>query len=83
MSSNRSQSKPQVTSMQPTKKQRIDQPKLWSRDDIVSCLCSESNSRHVHCPCSICNGAAVARSVEYLHWRFKQQQEIDELVITG
>lgn len=53
----------------------------WTRDDIVCCNCSELKSRHVHCPCSYCNGAAVARSLEYFHWQEQQKQEICGLMV--
>lgn len=61
------------------KRRRID---VWTRDDIVCCKCSEVKSRHVHCPCLKCNGAAVARSVEYSHWQqHVQQKEIADLLV--
>ena len=59
-----------------TKRRRFE-PYVWSRDDIVYYNCSQLKSRHVHCPCSSCNGAAVARSLEYSHWQ--QQQAIADL----
>lgn len=63
------------------KRRRIDDEAVaWTRDDIVCCNCSELTSRHVHCPCSKCNGAAVARSVEHSHWQ-QQQQEIADIVV--
>ena len=63
------------------KRRRIDDEAVaWTRDDIVCCNCSELKSRHVHCPCSKCNGAAVARSVEHFHWQ-QQQQEIADIVV--
>ena len=62
------------------KRRRIDEAVVWTRDDIVCCNCSELKSRHVHCPCSKCNGAAVARSVEHSHWQ-QQQQEIADIVV--
>ena len=62
------------------KRRRIDDEAVaWTRD-IVCCNCSELKSRHVHCPCSKCNGAAVARSVEHSH-RQQQQQEIADIVV--
>ena len=43
--------------------------KFWSRGDISACSCSEKPYRHVHCPCSVCNGRATDRSTELRHWR--------------
>ena len=42
---------------------------FWSRSDISACSCSEKAYRHVHCPCSDCNGRATDRSTELRHWR--------------
>ena len=41
---------------------------LWTRGDIYACSCSEKKYRHVHCPCSECNGRATDRSTELRHW---------------
>lgn len=43
--------------------------KLWSRSDVSTCSCSQKSYRHVHCPCSGCNGRATDRSTELRHWR--------------
>ena len=43
--------------------------KFWSRSDISTCSCSQKSYRHVHCPCSDCNGRATDRSTELRHWR--------------
>ena len=66
----------QLPNIMETKRRRFE-PYVWSRDDIVCCNCSQLKSRHVHCPCSSCNGAAVARSLEYSHWQ--QQEAIADL----
>lgn len=58
----------QLLKIMAAKRRRIE-PVLWTRDDIVCCKCAQLKSRHVHCPCSNCNGAAVARSMEYSHWQ--------------
>lgn len=41
---------------------------FWSRGDIYACSCVEKQYRHVHCPCSECNGRATDRSTELRHW---------------
>ena len=41
---------------------------LWTWGDIYACSCSEKQYRHVHCPCSECNGRAIDRSTELRHW---------------
>lgn len=40
---------------------------FWSRSDISACSCSGKAYRHVHCPCSDCNGQATDRSTELRH----------------
>ena len=56
---------------------------IWTRSSITSCCCSDKSYRHVHCPCSSCNGRAVDRSTELRYWKesqvvFKSQSELDE-----
>ena len=42
---------------------------VWERDDVSYCRCSDLEYTHSHCPCTECNGKAVSRSTEYLHWK--------------
>ena len=41
---------------------------IWKRSDISTSNCSEKPSRHVHCPCSCCNGRATDRGTELRHY---------------
>ena len=41
---------------------------IWKRSDISTCNCSEKPYRHVHCPCSCCNGRATDRGTEVRHY---------------
>lgn len=65
---------------------QVGNVKFWSRSDVSTCSCSQESYRHVHCPCSDCNGRATDRSTELRHWRqtnilFDQAQE--QLLIDG
>jgi len=42
---------------------------VWNRSDVSSCTCTEKSYRHVHCPCSKCNGRATDRKTELRHWQ--------------
>ena len=56
---------------------------IWTRSSITSCCCSDKSYRHVHCPCSSCNGRAVDIGTELRHWKenqvvSKSRSEMDE-----
>jgi len=56
---------------------------IRARSSITSCCCSDESYRHVHCPCSSCNGRAVDRGTELRHWKENQvvskiRSEMDE-----
>lgn len=48
--------------------EKIENVITWSRSEISSCNCDAKSYRHVHCPCSTCNGRAVDRRSELRHW---------------